>query len=86
MNIYRSLEEEQVIESTAGRDKGRLFIVFEVLDDFYVTVVDGKSRRLEKPKKKKIKHLRIYNKVFKEEMQRKDLLDAHIRKMLESLV
>lgn len=86
MNIYRSLEEGQVVESAAGRDRGKLFIVFEVLDDFYVTVVDGKSRRLEKPKKKKIKHLRLYNKVFREEMQRKDLLDAHIRKMLESLV
>ncbi len=43
--------------STSGRDKGNLFIVTAVVDDQYVMLADGKLRKLEKPKKKKLKHL-----------------------------
>lgn len=47
----------QVVYSKAGRDSGRKFVVIEVLDGLYVLVADGDLRRMEKPKKKKIKHL-----------------------------
>ncbi len=49
----------QVVLSTSGRDKGTHFIVYEIVDKNYVMVVDGKIRKLEKPKKKKIKHLKL---------------------------
>lgn len=45
-----------VVLSTAGRDKGRYFIVLDI-EDNYVSIVDGKLRRVESPKRKKIKHL-----------------------------
>lgn len=59
------------VESVAGRDKDRIFIVMSLCDERYVFISDGKVRRVEKPKKKKIRHLKslgkhsefIYNKL-----------------------
>ncbi len=55
----RELQVGQFVKSRAGRDKGKVFIVYEVINDAYVYVVDGDLRKLEKPKKKKVKHLKI---------------------------
>jgi len=46
----------QVVESIAGRDKGFHMIVYSIIDNQYVTVV-------ENPKKKKLKHLHLTPKV-----------------------
>jgi len=46
----------QVVISKAGRDKGNAFIILGVEGE-YVYLVDGKSRKLDNPKRKKIKHL-----------------------------
>ena len=45
----------------AGRDEGRLFAVVAVdaEDEKYVLIADGRSRRADKPKRKKIKHLKL---------------------------
>ncbi|MDD4496193.1 MAG: KOW domain-containing RNA-binding protein [Eubacteriales bacterium] len=48
-----------IVKSKAGRDAGKHFMVWEILDDSYVTIVDGVLRKLESPKKKKVKHLVI---------------------------
>ena len=44
-----------VVVSTAGRDAGKLFYVIDA-DDTYLTLVNGRDRRIEKPKRKKSKH------------------------------
>ena len=54
MDIHLGL----VVTSVAGRDKGRLFAVVGVVDENYVLIADGKLRRLEEPKRKKVKHIR----------------------------
>ena len=54
MNVFKA---GNVVESLSGRDRGRWFLVKEVLDDSYVLLVDGSLRPMEKPKKKKTKHL-----------------------------
>ena len=54
MNISKS----DIVASLAGRDSGRLFFVLET-DGVYATVADGKVRKLEHPKRKKLKHLRL---------------------------
>ncbi len=46
-----------VVESTAGRDAGKLFYVIDA-DDTHLTLANGKDRSLEKPKRKKRKHAR----------------------------
>lgn len=54
MDIYPG----KVVISTAGRDKDRYFVVLSVEDNFcYIS--DGKIRKVDMPKKKKIKHLRV---------------------------
>ncbi len=53
MDLTSDLSIGQVVKSRAGRDKGRVFLVLEILDDKHVLVVDGDLRRLEKPKKKR---------------------------------
>ena len=52
-----------VVVSTAGRDAGSLFYVLEA-DEIYLTLVNGKDRTIEKPKRKKRKHT---NKVLRSE-------------------
>lgn len=46
----------QVVRSIAGRDNGKAFIVVRTEGD-YVYIADGETRRLEAPKKKKLKHI-----------------------------
>ncbi len=43
--------------SKCGRDRKRLFCVVDVIDTEFVLVADGNLRTLEKPKKKRLKHL-----------------------------
>ena len=46
-----------VVVSTAGRDQGDWFYVIGTEPD-YLMLADGKGRTLEKPKRKKRKHVR----------------------------
>ena len=45
-----------VVISTAGRDQGKLFYVIGT-DPVYLTLANGKDRTLDKPKRKKRKHV-----------------------------
>ena len=47
-----------IIVSTAGRDQGKLFYVLRT-DGVYVLIANGKDRKLEHPKRKKLKHVRF---------------------------
>ena len=58
-----NLAKGQLVRSMAGHDKGEYFLIYEIVDDNYVKIVNGKSRKLEKPELKKIKHLSKINKV-----------------------
>ena len=43
--------------SKCGRDRKRLFCVVEAIDSEFVLIADGRLHRLDKPKKKRLKHL-----------------------------
>ena len=45
-----------VVRSKAGRDKGDFFIVL-AMDGDYVYMANGELRKVDQPKKKKLKHL-----------------------------
>jgi len=47
-----------IVISANGRDAGKRFVVIKI-DDDYALIADGKGRRLESPKRKKVKHLKI---------------------------
>lgn len=51
----------RVVYSKAGRDKGQFFIIVEYIDENYVYICDGDTRKIENTKKKKIKHLAFTN-------------------------
>ena len=55
MDIYPGM----VVESTAGRDKDRYFVVLSCVPEGYCYLADGKVRKVDMPKKKKMKHLRV---------------------------
>lgn len=76
----------QIVKSKAGRDVGKFFIIIDIVDNNYVIIADGKLRKVERPKRKKIKHLEFTDKVV--ETIKKKLTDnlkitnAEIRKLL----
>ena len=51
MDIARS----DIVRSIAGRDKGKFFFVLDTEGEFLM-LADGKTRKLENPKRKKRKH------------------------------
>lgn len=46
------------VTSIAGRDKGKIFVVLSVEDEKYVAISDGRMRKTDHPKRKKVKHLK----------------------------
>ena len=79
----------QIVVSRAGRDAGKRFVVVKVIDDFFVEISDGNLRKIEKPKKKKIKHLNITDEkaeILAEKLKNSDrITNAEIRKTLVGL-
>lgn len=55
--VSQELVLGQVVHSRAGRDKDRYFLVVGIINNDYVLISDGNLRKIEKPKKKKRKHL-----------------------------
>lgn len=86
---YNNLDIGQVVKATKGRDQNRVFIIVGKVDEEYVLIADGDLRRLEKPKKKKIKHLAKFNIISHEVKDRiqneKKMNNAFIRRELERL-
>ena len=75
----------RVVLSTQGRDEGRYFIVLEVIDENFVLMADGLTRKIDHPKKKKVKHLRpkpIVVNVDGSTLPNKHLQDSDLRRYL----
>lgn len=53
-------EPGRVVLVTQGHDKGSICAVLSVLSEKTVLLVDGKTRTMQKPKRKNILHLRPY--------------------------
>ena len=52
------INESDIVISLNGRDEGKYFFVLGVEDEF-VLLADGKGRKIEKPKRKKLKHIKF---------------------------
>lgn len=81
-----SVEVGRVVCSTQGRDVGRYFVVAQVVDEQFVMLTDGDTRKLDHLKKKKLKHLHlkpVLIEQFSSRMEKGQLLDAHVRKALQ---
>ncbi len=78
----------RVVTSTAGRDRGRSFLIVDIYDDNHVLLSDGETRKLSSPKKKKLKHLKIekeFSGTIREKLcDGRKVFDAEIRKSILS--
>ena len=50
------IAKSNIVRSDAGRDKGKLFVVLDVEGEFLL-LADGKTRKVENPKRKKRRHV-----------------------------
>ena len=87
--VEYSVEVGRVAESIAGRDKGRLFVIISIIDGQYVTIADGDLRILDRPKKKKLRHLRLRPEILQPIAEKLGgglkVFDAEIRSALRAL-
>ncbi len=58
-----NLQKGQVVKSTAGHDKGELLVIAG-FEQNRVLVCNGKSKGLEKPKRKNLRHIEITDTVL----------------------
>lgn len=89
VNRLNKVNLGMVVCSKAGRDMDRKFIILDIIDNEYVYICDGDLRNVEKPKKKKNKHL-IFTDIAADEIRQKLLSgekvsNSQIRKFLQSL-
>lgn len=80
----------QLISSTQGRDAGRYYLVLSSSDDGFVLVSDGEYRGIEKPKRKNLKHVKVWS-VASEAVETKlaeqnKVTNADIRSYLAELI
>ena len=79
----------QIVKSKAGRDKGKNFIVVGIIDKDFITLSDGSLRRIDKPKKKRTKHVEP-SEIVAESISEKlknglKLTNSEIRNILSSI-
>ncbi len=71
-----------VVISKAGRDKGNFFIVLKT-EDNYAYIADGHLRRVDRPKKKKLRHLQLTNYVSERILSsEQEITNSEVRKAL----
>ena len=81
------MEIGRAVQSLQGRDAGRCFVILQVVDDQFVLMADGLTRKLDHPKKKKIKHLHpkpVRMEGVEDGLKSHQLLDSHLRKFLRA--
>jgi ribosomal protein L14E/L6E/L27E len=85
--LENELEIGQLVSSKKGRDRGKFYLVLEIIDDSFVYLVDGDKRRMENPKRKNVRHLKVYPVVADHLAQRweagKHLGNSEIRRVIE---
>ena len=72
------LMKGSVVRAEAGRDGGGYFVIVED-DEKYCFIADGRSRKLNKPKRKNIKHIRITDSMI----DLNDITDKKLRNVLK---
>ena len=77
----------RVCTSRAGHDKGRAFLIVGIFDENHVLLSDGETRKLARPKKKKLSHLHVEppkaDEIAKKFAESKEVLDADVRNALK---
>lgn len=79
-----------LVLSTAGRDKGKIFVVLSVEDENYVAICDGRMRKAGHPKRKKVKHLKALGRndeLIRQKLSRHcEVTNAELRSAVKELM
>ncbi len=76
-----SIVKGSIVRAKAGRDKDGFFVVLDVESKFAL-IADGKGRRVERPKRKKLIHLESTNTVIEGSIE----TNPQIRKILNNFI
>lgn len=88
MNSF-PMEVGRVVLSRAGRDQGHVFVIVDVIDEDYVAIANGCQRKVDNPKKKKIKHLvakpELLEEIREKIFAKKRIFDSEVRNKLDAI-
>ena len=73
-----------VVTALAGKEKGQIFVIVRI-NDKYAYLSNGKRLKYDKPKKKSLKHIKLYDEeaLTEDALSEKDeKVNAFIRKFL----
>ncbi len=73
-------------KSKAGHDCNQIYVIINC-DGEYVYLADGRLKKLEKPKRKKLKHIQVINyidPVILEKIQANNLFNEDIKKAIKN--
>lgn len=79
------MEISDIVEAVSGRDQGARFFIINVEGE-YLYLADGKGRTVEKPKKKKRRHVRFISECHMETAEKlrsgQKVLNSELRRAL----
>lgn len=88
--IEDAVQIGRLVCSIQGRDSGSFYLIVGIEDESRVLVADGEGRKVEKPKRKNIKHLKFYDVIagdITEKVQNgRRVNNTDVRKELKNLV
>jgi len=88
--LENTVQIGRLVCSVQGRDSGRFYLVVEIESESRIRVADGEGRKVERPKRKNVKHLKFYDVIAGEVIDKaqngKRVTNADVRKELKSLV
>lgn len=80
----------RLVSSTAGRDRGKFYLILQRVSETRVHLVNGAERKVSSPKLKNIKHLRVYPLVAREIAAKvasgQRVTDLEVRRALQELL
>ena len=87
-NDLAELRPGMIVKSKTGHDRGRIYLVMCVAED-RVWLTDGRYRPVSRPKKKNLRHVKIFDRtIHKDDLAKLQMLQDHgqqnacIRKIL----
>jgi len=82
-------EMGRVVVSRQGHDRGRRFLVVGLIDERFVLIADGDTRKLDHPKKKQLKHLYAEPQIAQDALaaiaRKRQTVNSDIRKALQAV-
>ena len=80
------IDKGSLVQSKKGHDLGRVYLVVDI-DSTFAICVDGKFRKIENPKKKRLKHLQdlfVISHEFASKIEQNKLHDFEVTTLIRN--